>query len=195
MSDLKKSNSTASRLRNEGNTFFGRNEYFKALLRYNHSLCFAETGTDSVGLALANRSAAYLKLELFEQCLENIELAKKFNYPAEKMDKLEQREEECEKSMVTFKSNPDDDPSNYFKLSYGANKKFPEIVDCLELRQMKTGANFMVTTRDLKPGDIISMSDALYSTTYAGATFHRCSYCLKDNSLNLMPCHGCSNGE
>lgn len=71
MSDSQKNNSTAAGLRIEGNMFFGQKEYFKALLHYNHSLCFAETGTEAVGIAYDKRSAVYLKFELFDHCLEN----------------------------------------------------------------------------------------------------------------------------
>lgn len=134
MNSSVKNNSIAEKLRNDGNKFFGEQEYFKALLSYNHSLCFAETGTDSVGLAFANRSATYFKMNRFELCLENIELAKKHDYPADRIKKLDKRELECTNLMKTDTPDPDD-VLNFFKLSYPANKKYPQMVDCLELRE------------------------------------------------------------
>jgi SET and MYND domain-containing protein 4 len=157
-------------------------------------LCTAEIGSDSISIAYANRSAVYIKLDHFDLCLQNIQLARDNNYPAEKMAKLNKREVECKELMKTLKPSPDDDPFNYFKLSYPANPKYPQIVDCLEVRSENKGKH-VVATRDLKTGDIIAIEEPASSMTSKEARFYRCNYCIKDQLLNLIPCPGCANGE
>jgi SET and MYND domain-containing protein 4 len=193
--DTKKNNSLAKKYRNAGNDHFRKQEYFEALMLYNRSLCVAEKGSESIPIAFANRSAVYIKLNQFDLCLENIQLARKFNYPAEKMEKLNSRENECKEMMKTKTPNPDDDPFNYFKLSYPANQKYPQIVDCLELRNNKKFGNYVVTTRDLKTGDIIAIEEPTYKSPNSSARLHRCGYCFKDQLMNLFPCSGCAMGK
>lgn len=195
MSHPKKNNALAENYRNEGNAYFRRQNYFDALMQYNQSLCFAETGTASVGLAFANRSAVYVKLNQFFLCLENIQLARKHKYPDDNLEKLDQREKECREIMKTLKPNPDDDPFKFFKLSYPANKKYPGIVDCIELRNNQKFGNHLITTQNLKPGDIIAIEEPTFVTSAAGARLHRCSYCYKDNLFHMLPCPKCTKGE
>jgi SET and MYND domain-containing protein 4 len=161
---------------------------------YNRSLCTAENGCESISMAFANRSAVYLKLNQFDLCLQNIQLARDCNYPAEKMEKLDKREEECKELMKTLKPNPDDDPFNYFKLSYPASEKYPQIVDCLEVKTDKKGKH-VVATRDLKAGDVIAIEEPMMAKVNFAARLHRCDYCMKDQLMNLIPCPGCAHGK
>lgn len=194
MSAQCKNNSLAENFRNVGNAHFRKAKYFDALLQYNQSLCLAEPGSETIALGFANRSAVYLKLHIFDFCLENIKLAR-FGYPSDKMEKLKQREDECNELMMSHKPNPENDPFNFFKLSYPANKMYPGIVDCLELCNNRKYGNHLVTTKDLKTGDIIGIEDPAFTAPSADARLHRCAYCFKDNLMHLIPCTGCSKGE
>jgi tetratricopeptide (TPR) repeat protein len=187
-----KSNSLALNYRNIGNNHFRKGEYFDALMFYNRSLCTAEIGSESISMAFANRSAVYLTLNHFDLCLQNIQLARDCKYPAGKMEKLDKREEEC-KELMTLKPNPDDDPFNFFKLSYSAFEKYPSIVDCLEIKIDKKGKH-VVATRDLKAGDIIAIEKPIITNPTVAARLHRCDYCMKDPLMNLIPCPGCAHG-
>jgi SET and MYND domain-containing protein 4 len=189
-----KSNSLAKKYRNIGNEHFRKSEYFDALIFYNRSLCTAEIPSESLSIAFANRSAVYIKLNHFDLCLQNIQMARDNNYPAEKSERLDRRERECKELMKTLKPNPDDNPFNFFKLSYLANPKYPQIVDCLELKNDKKGKH-VVATRDLKTGDIIAIEEPDFVTLTPAARLYRCNYCTKDQLLNFIPCSGCANGE
>lgn len=189
-----KNNKEATKLRNFGNDHFEKNEFFEALLKYNHSLCFAEPGSDCVGLAYANRSAVYFEVKEFDKCIENIELARNSNYPSDKLKKLIEREESCITLMKTFVPNPDDNPFNFFKLSYPPNRRYPGIVDCLALNNNQKFGNHIVTKQALKTGDIIGIEDPIFTAASPDARLHRCSYCFKDNLLHLLPCNGCTSG-
>ncbi|KAG4075380.1 hypothetical protein HA402_003171 [Bradysia odoriphaga] len=192
MSVEKKNNAVALKLRNIGNQLFTKNDFFEALLKYNHSLCFAEQGTEAVGLAYANRSAVYIEMQQFHLCLEDIQLARQFNYPADKLEKLQRREEECHAAIENWKPNPYDNPFNFFKLSYASNNKYPGIVDCLTLSNNKKFGNHLVTTKTLKTGDIICIEEPVFTAANVDARLYRCSYCFKDSSMKLFPCTGCT---
>src|ERR1700753_3100604 len=76
----RKCNDISTKLRNEGNILFERKLWSAAMEKYNESLCFAEIGTENVSLIFANRSTCFLRLKMYEKCLNDIELAKKANY-------------------------------------------------------------------------------------------------------------------
>lgn len=188
-------NLLADKFREAGNTFFSDKKNFEALMMYNQSLCCAERGSAQKGLAFGNRSAVYLKMNQFELCLENINLAKSSNYPADRMDQLTAREEECRKLMKTQQPNPEDYPLNYFNLSYPAHKKYPGIAECIELRNDSKYGNHLITTRDLRVGDVLAVEDPISTLASVRARLHRCSTCFRDCFLNLFPCSGCPKGE
>lgn len=190
-----KSSIEAGRHREIGNQLFAKTKYCEALLSYNHSLCFSEENSEDAALAFANRSVVYLKLKEYELCLENIELAKQSGYPRDKIEKLNKREIECKRLMQTYEKDPDDDPLNFFKLSYPANKKLPCLVECLELASNDQNEKCIITNQDLKAGDIIGSTEAAFSFALPQARLHVCNYCIKNSTkLSLIPCSKCSRG-
>lgn len=140
-----KSNEASSVFRNEGNKFYREKKFFEALEFYNKSLTFAEAQSCEIPLAYANRSAVYLEAKEYQLCLENIQLAREFGYPVEKLQKLADRENECRKLMESHVKNDDEDPWSFFKLSYPPNEKIPFIVNCLQLRKDNRFGRYIVT--------------------------------------------------
>lgn len=191
MSDQKCSE-TADKWRTDGNELFRQGEFLEALTSYNKSVCYA---IDGVSLAYANRSAVYFVVKQYEKCLENIELARKHEYPAENAQKLNEREEKCKKLAETHRANPENDPWNFFKLSHPANEKIPFIANCLELRENEKFGRYIVTNSDLKPGDIIAIEEPFYKCISRDFAYSRCAHCLKSNMLSLVPCGLCANSE
>lgn len=197
-----KSNEKSEALRVEGNKFYSQRNFFKAVLKYNESLCFAEPESENVGLAYANRSAVYYEQRLYDRCLRNIELAKSQHYPENNFGILDKREEKC-KEMMMKEIRKSLDPWNFYKLSYPPNKKIPFIVDCLELKSSEKFGRYVVTNRSLKVGDIVSIEKPFCSVLLSESKFHaipdsniyqRCTGCLRDNGLDLIPCISCSKG-
>jgi SET and MYND domain-containing protein 4 len=185
-----KDNKIADRFRNDGNLLYQQNKIFKAVLAYNMSLCYSEPGSKQLALAYGNRSAVYLQVGLFDECLENIELARENNHPDPA--KLKIREEKCLEARETKSKQPEDDPAELIKLSYEPNKKIPFIVDCLELRANEKFGRHIITTRDLNPGDIIAIEEpALKMLDSLLIRYSRCIGCLKRKMLSLFPCDGC----
>lgn len=146
----RKSNEKSEALRKEGNEFYSRRKFFKALLKYNESLCFAEPESDNVGHAYANRSAVYFETRLYEKCLNNVQLAKSHRYPESNFEVLAKREEKCR-----GQKEKSSDVWSFFKLSYKPNQKLPFIADCLEVKKSDKYGRHVITNRSLKVGDIV----------------------------------------
>lgn len=82
-----------------------------------------------------------------------------------------------------------------FKLSYPANRKIPFIVDCLQLKHSERFGRHIVTTQNLKAGDIVAVEEPFITFIDDNVTKIRCSNCLKSNLLSLLPCNSCAKGK
>lgn len=150
-------------------------------------MCYAES-KEKLSLAYANRSAVYLELKRYDECLQNIKLARENDYPTAKIQKLNEREEKCKKMMEEEVKDPEDDPRDYFKLTYPPNPKIPFMVDCLEMRKSEKYDRGIYTTRDLKPGDIVAIEEPILFRMFCSGQYNCCCLCMKVSMMNLIPC-------
>lgn len=200
---ITKCDEKAANLRSEGNKLYQQSKFFEALLKYNESLCVGESH-GSLSLAYANRSAVFFELKLYEECIENIKQAKDCGYPMQKMPTLDDREKRCLEAMMaktSIKSDPTSDHSDFFKLSYPANKKIPFIIDGLQMEFDTKYGRKIITNRPLKVGDIISLESPFFGVIQSNLMvdsrakitnkFNYCDHCLSDNLINLIPCGKC----
>lgn len=190
---FKKSSKIADELRTKGNSYFIRRQYLDALTYYNQSLCYAEPETESLALAFANRSSVYLESKLFRKCLKNIQLAKDYNYPKDKLKTLIDRETKC---LNLMKIHHDKENKlkhwDYFKLSHPANKKIPYIADCLEVKSNQKYGRYIITNKDLKVGDIVSIEEPSCQLLFDNSKgYSYCVRCCTDQYLDLLPCTDC----
>jgi hypothetical protein len=182
-----KSNLKAGMIRDKGNTEFGENRHLSALLFYNQSIAYA-TSKEVLSLGYANRSAAFLELECYTECLKNIEWARENDFSKDKIKKLNERDQKCKRFILEGKKNVVEDPWNFFKLSYPANKKIPWIVDCLELRTTDKYGRGIYATQDLKAGDIICVEEPVIHMVSDQSRYKHCENCFKTSLWNLLPC-------
>lgn len=182
----------ADAFREQGNELFNKSDFQGALMAYNQSLSFAPPNSKQLGLAYAQRSAVYLEMKQFDQCLDNIRLARENNYPHPA--KLNEREQKC-LYMRNNSYDPENDPKEFFKLSYPANENIPFIVNRLELQQNQEFGHHVVATDDLNPGDIIAIEEIFFPSINMRARWAVCTYCLKSNIHSLIPCDSCPNGK
>lgn len=197
-----KNDKQSEALRAAGNKLYSEKKFLEALLKYNESLCKASAEGENLGLAFANRSAVYFEIKLYEKCLRNIELARCHSYPSKNIEVLEKREAKCRDLMKNKVQLFD--PWNFFKLSYKANKKLPSVVDFLELRVDDKYGKHIVTKQDVKVGDVLLIESPFCSALISESRFievestnkyQRCGNCMKDNTLDLIPCSSCSCSE
>lgn len=183
----------AEKYRDLGNKMFKQQKYFEALVNFNKQICHAETDSPLISLAYSNRSVVYLELKEYEKCLENIQLAREAGFPEKKLEALYKREQICKKEMKHQKPNPDDEV--FFKLSYPSNVKLPFIVNCLQLKEDDTFGRHIVTSQDLKPGDIIAIEETPFKVLTEAGRYTHCANCFKSNKLTLLPIDNCANGK
>lgn len=197
--ELFKSDQVSIQLRHEGNELDGQGHYHEALLKYNESLCFAES-KEILSLAFADRSYAYFGLKMYQQSLNNIQLARNNNYPESAMPLLQKLEVICQKRSK-LKRKTSFDPFDYFKLSYEHNKSVPSIIDGFEVQCDSKFGRKIIATRPLNPGDVISVETPFFQTLQELSSvedgegenkFKYCHHCLNDNLMDLIPCAGCN---
>lgn len=135
------------KFRKEGNVLHQQGKLFEALEKYNKSLCVAQLNSVDIALAFGHRSVVYLEAKEFRLCLENIQLARDYGYPEDKLNTLNYVESKCKTAMESHEPNLDDDPWNFFKLSYPANEKIPFVVNCVEVRKSPKFGRFVITNQ------------------------------------------------
>lgn len=199
---ITKSCELSDALRKEGNDMYSKRKFIDALVKYNASLCYSPAGSN-LGHAYANRSAVCFEIKRYQECLENIKLARSNNYPKENFNTLKLREEKCRE--IIRKQKEKNDKWKFFKLSYKPNKFNPQIAEILELRNNEKFGRYIVTSSDIEVGRILAVEEPFCSVLLsqskhvevdANNTYQRCSSCcLKENILMLIPCTRCNCGK
>lgn len=189
-----KDNAYAKAMRLKGNHMFqqGDDKMFRAMKLYNESICFAETGSEDLGIGYANRSAVYFKWRMHDACLKNILLAKNSAYPKNLMDKLMKREADCIalKNMAT-----EDDNTLSFgpMLSFKPHPDVPYIGDLLSVKKNIEFGRYVVTNQDVKAGQILAVEEPFLTIILPELRYQRCTHCLRESQMNLLPCKGCTS--
>lgn len=147
-----KSNAQSLRLRTEGNRKFAQNDIDGAMELYNQSICFAENGSEHLGLAYANRSSCFLRLQMYDRCVVDIQMAKAANYPKRLMAKLDDRHGECLKRKSTDVAITIATPEP--RLSYDADKKLPCMANVLAIEKNGQFGRLIRANRDIEIGEI-----------------------------------------
>ncbi|XP_055298561.1 SET and MYND domain-containing protein DDB_G0273589-like [Sitodiplosis mosellana] len=173
--------------RKEGNRSFANGKWAEAIEKYNESLCFATTASEHISLAYANRASCFLHLKLYNECLIDIDLARKAGYPERLMPKLDQREGDC------LKGRDDSIPLNEFnqKLSFEPDEKIPCMANVLKIEKNDAGKLSMVAKDNIDVGQTIILGKPFCVYLYSRFAW-KCNICLKDNT-NLVSCKKCTN--
>lgn len=190
-----KNDSEARILREEGKEFFADGKYENAMKKFNHSLRLAENGSEEVGLAYANRSSCFFSLKLLDECMVDLKLANKSNYPEHLMPKLENRTVQCTILMrnTQFKSEfVVREPI----LSFSEHTKYVGVADCLEIWADAAYGRHIIATRDLDVGQTILVEKAfsIVPTKYMNMGRDRCVNCFKE-FRNFITCRNCINSR
>lgn len=77
-------------------------------------------------------------------------------------------------------------------LSLEPNPSIPFIVSCLQIKTSPQKGRYIVSTEELKPGQIISIEEPFINTLEKEHRYRKCSNCLAENFLNLIPCKSCT---
>lgn len=168
-------------------------KYTEALENYNQCLRYAASKSQVLSDAFAGRAKVYFAASQLEKCLDNIQSAIDACTCDATCEAFKTFQAKCRENQTTIASEKDDAP--FVKLSLPAHKKIPFIAECLEVRENDVYGRYIMTNKDLKPGDVVVLEEPFYKVLDPKERHTRCSVCLKQNQLNLFPCAKCSDGE
>lgn len=187
VSDNQKDDFVSNQCRQRGNELIQQNEFKLALEQYNKSLCFAEHESIALSFAFANRSFCFLRLELYEECLVDIELAVNAHYPDHLKAKLEQRKLTCLKQMKTSIKRTPLEP----QLSFEADPAIPCMANVLRIvRSVEFGRHFEAQS-NIKEDQVLMIEEPLVKLIDENSKYKRCHSCLKEYT-NVIPCAKCT---
>lgn len=168
--------------------------YKEALESYNQCLRYAASKSQKLSDAFAGRAKVYLESRQLEKCLDNIQSAIDACICDDTRGEFKTFQSKCCENLKVIASD-ESEASSFFKLSLPAHKKIPFIAECLEVRENEVYGRFIMTNKDLLPGDIVVLEEPFYKILDPNERHTRCAVCLKQNDLNLFPCAKCSDGE
>lgn len=172
----KKCPCVANEFRHQGNEFCKSEDYESAEECYNQSLNFAEG--ESLALVYAQKASLSFKCQKFDECLENIDLARQSKI-AEKKDL------KCD-CLSIMESNLKQ--LKFLQLSYPANEKLPFIVDCIDLITNDKYGRHVITRKDLEVGDIVAIEKPYCISPREDDS---CATCNTVKSFDSLPCTYC----
>lgn len=179
-----KNNQRSTDLRMNGNVKFRQGHWLEAMKLYNQSLCFAETGSENVALAYANRSHCFYQLKMYAESIVDIELAKNANVPVRLIRKLEERKEKSIDNLNLVENSS----KNIVKLSYESNGNFPCMANMLEIKQNKEFGRYLMAKCDIPVGQTILIEDDFLSIKTNDELV--CYTCFRENT-NFIACAQC----
>lgn len=184
----------AEECRDEGKTWFGQKNYLKAMHEFNRSLMFARPGSLEIGLGLANRSACFFYLNMPNECLHDIELAKASNYPAHLQTKLDDRAVKC-RTLKAQHVQPSHCVIREPALSFWQHERHVGVADCLEIQQNDECGHHIRTLCDLDIGQIVLVEPpfSIVPTKYSVQHRDRCFHCFRQLK-NFITCTDCLKG-
>lgn len=185
-SKLGKNNETSKRFRLSGNEKVRTQNWLDAMTHYNASLRYAECNTENVSLVYANRSLCFLKMEMYDKCLIDIELAFKANYPNDQMGKLVERRAYCLK-RVKNTSNGKGVPV----LDFQADENFPGMANVVQMKWNEDFGRHFVAKENIDAGKNVIVEEAFVVMEIMVEHTNICSNCLK-NSTNFIACANCT---
>lgn len=169
-----------------------------ALENFNQTLQFALPKSQTIADAYAGRARVYCEMKHYQKSIDNIQLALQIsmtcNNNDEKINSFKNIHDEI-LAKISSSSDIKTESEEFFKLSHDVHKKIPFIAECLEVRENDVYGRYIITTKDLKPGDIVVVEEPFYKILDPKFRHTRCSVCLKQNLLDLLPCNKCSHGE
>ncbi|CAG9832959.1 unnamed protein product [Diabrotica balteata] len=186
----KKCDKVSVNLREQGNQKFKGKLLQEALELYTQSLANAEENSENFSKALANRSAVLFELELYEECLKDIEKSLENNYPKDLQPKLIKRKNNALSQVQSEKGR-----TLYFKPApdLPTASKSPSIAcatNLLEIQSTPTQGRHVVAKENIEIGDILAVEKP-FCHILASEFYSHCHECLR-LSYNLLPCSNCT---
>lgn len=184
----------AEECRDEGKSWFGKKNYLRAMREFNRSLMFARPGSLEIGFGLANRSACFFYLNMPDECLHDIELAKASNYPSHLRPKLDDRALKCQ-TLKSQNVRPNHCVIREPTLGFWEHDLYAGVADCLEIQRNDEFGYHIRTICDLDIGQTVLVEQpfSVVPTKFSVQHRDRCFYCFQQLK-NFITCTDCLKG-
>lgn len=170
---------------------FSSKKYVEALENYNQCLRFSTNKSQVQSAAFAGRAEVFYEVKKYEKCLDNIQSAIDACDDVKNYKRLKTVQEECRENMKNESEKIEGNTWSFFKLTQPAHKKVPFIAECLDVRENEVYGRYIMTNKDLNPGDIVVVEEPFYKVLDPQQRFARCAICLQRKMMNLFPCAKC----
>ncbi|XP_061787282.2 SET and MYND domain-containing protein 4 [Nerophis lumbriciformis] len=186
LADVHKDAEEAARCKERGNASFRNRKYTDAALHYSQGVCFAPPSSEHLSLCYANRSAALYHLRHYQEALDDVEAAKRSEYPAHLLHKLEKRRTQCVAHL-----SPSDAPA-----APPAAPPTSGLSPHAAVEVSPKKGRHLVAAKGIPAGEVI-LSERPYGCVLIpggkvfGRECRRCHRCLIQ-TLRPVPCRGCA---
>lgn len=177
----KKSDLDAEKFRMEGNECYRQKKWEKSMEMYTKSLCFAVTDTFK-GMALGNRSAAFLKLNMIDQCLLDIEIAEKDSgYMTQMM-----------RSRKVCASDHKSTSKSVVSATTAAEVSTVQLPDKLVCKYDSHFGRGLYAARNISHDEQILAEDGFVFLLSPDNCYQKCDFCWR-SYMNFIPCSECTD--
>uniref|UniRef100_A0A182PJ03 MYND-type domain-containing protein n=1 Tax=Anopheles epiroticus TaxID=199890 RepID=A0A182PJ03_9DIPT len=195
-------NNERANMLNQNGMFYvesDRKQYIMALKCYNESIAYTEALSHERARTYVNRSVVCLLMEHYEECLENIMLARECSNSTLQQFSLQMHEHEAKRGLVkNLERNArssvttKQDPADGLRLSYPSHTHELDVANCLSLKRNDQYGRHVVTSRKLKVGDVVMIDKPFVTMAGEHCRYLRCDYCLRERPFTLIPCDRCT---
>lgn len=194
--EVKKSEGVSTHYRNLGNQSFQLSQDYEAWQYYNLSILHAPVvGSENYAVALSNRSAVFISLKLYKECLNDVEEVLKSDYPEKLKEKLLKRQQICLQALSKNSQESDAAELNTVveKVLTLAGSRDPTYVRAstkIAVTYTEEMGRHVVAKEDIHVGEILVQDVPYFALCLKNQLLFSCSNCLS-RAANLYPCDYC----
>lgn len=193
--DVKKSEDVSTHYCNLGNQSFQKSRDFEAWQYYNLSLLNAPLRSENYAIALSNRSAVFVSLKLYKECLRDIEEIFKMEYPEKLKEKLTKRQHICITSLSKGSQESDSEDLNLvvekiLNFNGPTDPTYVRASSKLEVKHTEDMGRHVVAKTNIHVGEVLVQDVPYFTLCLKPQLLFSCNYCLS-RSGNLYPCDNC----
>ena len=143
--------------------------------------CVCPGDAEELSLAIANRSASFFHLKMYQEALEDIDWAIKLGYPVKSRIKLIVRRSACEAELNKVIKNPEETP---------LTDQTEEKLDHIQILKSEFGRG-MFTTKSVTRGEFVLTEKPYVSVLHPNRYKTHCYHCFRTLDQRPVPCQNC----
>lgn len=192
----RKDEDRSDRLKMTGDLCMKNYNYVKAIDSYNASLAYAMPESSKMLTGYLDRATVYNYVGLNDEALRNCDLGYLMARDDDEKHQVGMKRNKVLESMEKLKATAQFRkfiPKELTpKLSFPPRRNVPFAANCLEIIENDRFGRHIITTKDLLPGDIVSIEPPVCKVLDKDMLHKKCTNCLKASNYNLVACQRCS---